>query len=322
LKIPNEIKVGLLAIAAIVLLFFGMRFLSGKSALATQQIYYATYANIDGLYESNPVYINGYKVGVVNKLFLREDGQITIAMLLDKDLKVPFGTTAEIFNKDLLGAKAVQLIYPLQLANSYHESKDTLSSDVALGIMQLVESKIDPSIERLEILLTSIDTTVGQINGLLADDDGALKDGIATIGPTLKNLNATSVKLNNIISSASGSIDGTLGNLNSVSQNLASNNQRINTILSNTEDFSAQLKNTQIEETVAEAQKTLASLNTVLNNVNEGEGSVSLLMNDPALYQNLVNSINSINALLGGLQDNPEVVIRHKFFGGKKENKK
>ena len=64
----KEVKIALVAIAGIVIMYFGMNFLKGMSVFADKNIYYATFEDINGLSASNPIFTNGYQVGVVKDI--------------------------------------------------------------------------------------------------------------------------------------------------------------------------------------------------------------------------------------------------------------
>ena len=64
----KEIKIALVAIVAIILLFFGMNFLKGMSLFSSNNLYYMTFKDISGLSSSSPIYTNGYRVGVVKSV--------------------------------------------------------------------------------------------------------------------------------------------------------------------------------------------------------------------------------------------------------------
>ena len=80
IKIKKEFKIGVVVVSAMVLLIWGFNFLKGKDVFKTQQTYYAIYTQVNGLLPSNPVYINGLKVGLVKDIFLHPDnsGRIVI----------------------------------------------------------------------------------------------------------------------------------------------------------------------------------------------------------------------------------------------------
>ena len=99
----NEVKIALVAIAGVVILFFGINFLKGKNLFANANTYYITFDNIMGLGASTPIYADGFKVGTVKNIVFDygELGPIKIEIELNQAMRVPVGTTAEI-DKDLM----------------------------------------------------------------------------------------------------------------------------------------------------------------------------------------------------------------------------
>ena len=93
MKFTKEIKIALVAIFALVVLFFGMQFLKGLSILSSNNSYFVAFADATGLSTSSPVYANGYRVGVVKALNYNyaPDGHIIATLELDQQMRVPAG---------------------------------------------------------------------------------------------------------------------------------------------------------------------------------------------------------------------------------------
>ena len=68
MKISNEIKIALTAIAAGVLLFLGINFLKGINVFKSSNSYYVRFADAKGLTVSSKVFANGYPVGTVRDI--------------------------------------------------------------------------------------------------------------------------------------------------------------------------------------------------------------------------------------------------------------
>ena len=64
----KEVRIALVAIAGIIVLFFGMNFLKGMSVFSTDHTYYVRFKDISGLSASNPIFADGYKIGVVKTI--------------------------------------------------------------------------------------------------------------------------------------------------------------------------------------------------------------------------------------------------------------
>ena len=107
----KEVRIALAAIVSIVLLFFGMNFLKGKSLFSNDNVYFAKFDNISGLTASNPIFVNGYQVGTVKTIDFdyAHGGSVIVGFGTDRQLVIPAGTTAEI-ESDMMGNLKVNLL--------------------------------------------------------------------------------------------------------------------------------------------------------------------------------------------------------------------
>jgi len=71
--------------------------------------------------------------------------------------------------------------------------------------------------------------------------------------------------------------------------------------------------------TFTKVNTTLASFNSLSNEIQNGSGSISLLLKDPSLYNNLSNTANSANSLLQDLEKNPGRYVQFSLFSRKKK---
>ena len=92
----KEVRIALAAVVSIVLLFFGMNFLKGKSLFSNDNVYFAKFDNISGLTPSNPIFVNGYQVGTVKTIDFdyAHGGSVIVGFGTDRQLVIPAGTTA------------------------------------------------------------------------------------------------------------------------------------------------------------------------------------------------------------------------------------
>ena len=66
MKLTKEIKIALVAVLGILIMYFGINFLKGINLFSTNNTYYMTFEDIQGLGASTPIYADGYKVGTVD----------------------------------------------------------------------------------------------------------------------------------------------------------------------------------------------------------------------------------------------------------------
>ena len=112
MKVSKEIRIALVAIVAIVLLYFGMNFLKGMSLFSTNNRYIIAFQDVTGLAASSPIYSNGYRVGVVKKVnydYKNPEADVQVEVDIDPQLQLPKGSSAEIVS-DMLGNVQVNLL--------------------------------------------------------------------------------------------------------------------------------------------------------------------------------------------------------------------
>lgn len=107
----KEVQIALVAIAGVVVLFFGLQFLKGLTMFSDEDTYFVTFDDISGLSTSSPVYADGYKVGVVKEIVYNYgNGTDIVAVLgVNKNMRLPKGSTAEI-ESDMLGNIKVNMM--------------------------------------------------------------------------------------------------------------------------------------------------------------------------------------------------------------------
>jgi len=155
----REVKVGIMAVAAVFILYFGLNFLKGIDIFSSVSYYYASYENIGGLVPSSPVYVKGFKVGQVEevKYDFSKKQSFVIKISVSKDIKLPKGTIVQLYDEGLMGGKAIQLIYePILASQTMYTPNDTIPSEVGTGLMAQVAGDLMPKIESISTQADSL----------------------------------------------------------------------------------------------------------------------------------------------------------------------
>lgn len=313
----REIKIGIIVAFGIAALIWGVPFLKGTELFSNQKKIFAVYKRVDGLVASNPVHVNGLKVGQVTKMTLMEDGsgRILVTMVIDGNLAVPRNSTAVIVSSDILGSKAIQINYSTE--KEMISSKDTLKSDVQLSITEEVTQQVAPIRQKTENLLTSMDSLITVVRTILnAKTRENLIKTFESVKHTIETLERTTVKVDTLVSAEKNRLSLIFANVESISQNLRENNERISTILKNFAAISDTLAKAQIASTIQHTNKTLSDMSSIFNKLNKGEGSLGLLLNNDSLYHGLSSSADNLNKLIEDLKANPNRYVHFSVFGG------
>ena len=307
------IKIGIVAVLSLALLVWGLSFLKGENLFSTENEYIAIYDKIDGLQESNPVTLSGFKIGKVTSIAFAGDNKMSIAvrMRIINDFDIPKGTTARIVNMDIMGTKGIEFICPKK-QDGFHENGDTLKSSREGGILDQMLELVLPMKDDLVGFLSASDSVMHSLNMLLNENNRE------NIGASLSNLRVLTAHL----SQNSNRIDSVMRNLTKVSQSIGQNTGNINHALHNFASFSDTLSHLSVNQAITEAQQSLGQLNTLLNNINNGDGSISKIIRSDSIYNSLERASAQLDIILNEFEKNPKKYINLSVFGGKDKSQK
>lgn len=286
--------VGVFAVVAILLLYFGFNFLKGVEFFSTTNHYYAKYDNISQLTISNPVLVNGFAVGRVSDIRLMEGSignQVMVELEIDSKVIIGKGAKATL-NSDFLGSKSILL----NIGNYQQPLKDndTIQADVAKGMLDMLSATATPVADNLQ-------TTLRKLNTLM-DSFGANMDQLVVV---IKNLQSTPGKLNNTLDKASSKMDDISISIKSVADKLNGTMSELDPTLKNFKTLSDSLNQLRINQTLNKVSATLNNLNATLAKLNSGDNTASKLLTDDALYNNLNDMLKAIDSLANHFNSHP-----------------
>ncbi|MEE1358492.1 MAG: MlaD family protein [Segatella copri] len=297
MKLTKEIKIALVAIVGILIMYFGINFLKGMNLFSTNNTYFITFDDIQGLGASTPIYADGYKVGTVDGLEYdyKENGPIKVKVDIIKDLRIPQGSKAEIV-KDLMGNLQVNLL----LANNPRERVEpggVIPGAVNGGMMDKAASLV-PVVEKM---LPKLDSILTSVNALLADP--ALAASLHNVETITSNLTVSTRELNTLMAGLNKQVPGMIGKANGV--------------LDNTNRLTANLASLDVQGTLNKVNQTLESAHQFTEKLNSNQGSLGLLMNDTKLYDNLTSTMSHADSLVIDLKAHPKRYVHFSVFGRK-----
>jgi phospholipid/cholesterol/gamma-HCH transport system substrate-binding protein len=281
----REIKIGLMAIVAIALLFFGINFLKGINLFSPTNYYVIVYKNVDGLVTANPVTIDGYQIGQVHKIEYNfaQDSAFRVYISINKDIKLPKGTYAELKDAGLMGGKTIALVFPKSV-QGYYTSGDIIPSSVQEGFMATLNDQVMP---KIKALLPKVDSLVDALHAVAANP--SIGKSLASIESTTHNLDQTSNQLKLLMSDDVPNIL-----------------TKVNVMADNFDAVSNNLRNIDFAATIASINKTLANVQSITEKVNSPTGTLGMLLNDTTLYVSLSHLTQNTNALMVDLKAHPK----------------
>lgn len=301
------IKIGVLVVFAIIILIWGISYLRGKDMFNKDNLYYVVYNEIGGLTPSSAVMINGYKIGQVTDIKLYQDtSEYLVAQIrINSKFKVRKGTVAEIFSTDLMGTKAVRILYGE--GEKYYKDGDTLPGKVEGDLMEQVNMEILPLKKKAESLIGSIDSAIVMFRAVFNENTQEnLRKTFASLKSTVANLENSTKVIDTLMSSESTRIVHILSNVDSISTALKDNKEEISNIIENFSAISDSLAKADIAHTLMQVDTALLQFNEILAAVNNGNGTISQLLHNDTLYMNIENASYHLSRLLRDFHENPK----------------
>lgn len=294
----------LVVLSGVFLFIFGFNFLKGTSLFDNEIKLYAVFENVEGLQGGTSITVNGLSIGKVNTIDLSKNSKsVIVTFRIRGDLKFSKNSIAELYEAGLIGGKSIAII-PKFDESAFLKSGDTLKSSVKSGFTQTISDRIVPLEQKLESILTQTDTLFTGINSVLNDSGKEdLSSILNNLSKSMTSINSLTTNLNSIVSENEFKINNSLNNVNSISENFK--------LLSDS------LSKSSIKNSITEFNKLTKNLNSIIQDINNGNGSLGLILNEDSLYQNLKNSSYELNQLLKDLKLNPKRYVHFSLFGRK-----
>ena len=292
MKITKEIKIALVAIVGILIMYFGINFLKGINLFSSNNYYYMTFSDIQGLGASTPIYADGYKVGTVDAVDFdyTQSGPIKVKADIDKNLRIPKGSQAEIV-KDLMGNLQVNIL----LANNPRERIEA-GGIIPGAVNEGALGKVSAMVPTIEKMLPKLDSILGSLNALLADP--ALAASLHNVQTITGNLTVST-----LMAGLNKQVPGMIN--------------RANGVLDNTKKLTSNLASLDVQGTLDRVNKTLENTQAFTEKLNSNKGTLGLLMNDTQLYDNMNSTMRHADSLVIDLKQHPKRYVHFSVFGKK-----
>lgn len=317
--LKKEVKIGMVVAVALAMLIYGLNFLKGVNIFTHTKTIYAVYTDVQGVVPSNPVVVNGFHVGQIKNIAIEPNssGRIVVTMqITNEDVKIPRNSVASIFSSDFLGSKAIRL--DLGTSPELIKDGDTLSSSVEESIKETVDKQVLPLKKKVENLISSLDTTIGIIDGIFSKNtQDNLTQSIQSIRISLKHIENTTVSVDQLMGTEKTHIASILGKVDEISTTLAKNSGNLSKIITNFAKVSDTIARAHIQTVINNADSALYYTAQIMGKINRGQGSIGMLEKDTALYNRLSGASEQLRQLLEDFRLHPKRYVHFSIFGKK-----
>lgn len=303
MKLNNELKTGILVVFGIGLFVFGFSYLKSNDIFVSDRTFYAIYSDVEGVVNGTPVTVNGLPVGNIQNISFHDGNQLIVKFRVENDIKFSVNSIAQIYETGLIGGKALAII-PSYDKGPEAVSNDTLKSSIAPGLTDLVNKKITNLQVKIESMVMSADSVLYKINRVFDDSTRSnLRKSVSDFNLTIGDLKETSSLIKSIVQTNKSDFNLTISNVSKISNDLSS--------------ISSTLNNGDLDLTFANFKKSSDDLSLILKDINKGQGTISKLISNDSLFNNLNDASKSIDLLLEDIRLNPKRYIHFSVFGKK-----
>ena len=286
---------------------FSYNYLKGINLFEKTRTFKIVYTKVDGLSPSNPVTLNGYKIGKVQKINFNPNDtkELIVDVIIENDVKFSKTSKAELYETGLIGGKAIAII-PDYDNNVIAKSGDYLIGIVKPGLTDLV-NQIMPQIQlQLEAVMQKAEIVLSNVNSLFDEKTKeSLKSSIDEFGSLTNSLSETSENINDFIKDNSPNLTTTINNLNATSLKM--------------KDVSNSISEVDLNLILTNLDSTISNLNKITNKLNQGEGTVGKLLYDDGLFKNLDDATKNLEELIEDIKLNPKRYVHFSIFGKKSD---
>lgn len=307
MKLSKYVKLGLLMAFSIFTLVWGLSYLKGHDFFKPVNYYFTRYHKIDGLLESSHVTVNGYRVGNVKKIEFAGDksGDLIVTFMIDNDFKIPLNSVARIVSSDIMGTRAVKLIFAYN--SGYYTPGDTIPGEIESDLKEQVSLQVLPLKKKAEELLSTIDSAITVLTVIFNEDARKnLSESFKNINQTISNLEQTSKVINDLMNQEKTSISHFIDNMDGITTTLKDNSVRFDNIIRNLSAISDTLAKLPLSPVVNNMSKAVNSLQNILSKITSDKSTAGLLFNDDELYYNITGLTSSLERLLSDIRKNPK----------------
>lgn len=307
MKISRELKTGIVAVGVIALFIWGYNFLKGMNLFdGPLKTYYTEYNNVQGLNTSSEVTINGVVVGKVLSINFNQDpnkrGQLIVEFSIENDFEFSKNSIAKIYSASLMGGKSLAVVpsYEGEIA----KPGDFIAGEIESDIFSSVTEKLNPLQAKVENVIVSADSLMTGLTDVLdVKSRNNLKNTIAQLNETVANFKQISESVNNLVKTNDEKLSKTLTNTEVLTKNLSM--------------LSDSLVNADIGKTIKNLETSIASLSSIINNIEEGNGTMGKLLYDEQMYTNLTNASKELEELMREIKEHPKRFVHFSIFGKK-----
>ncbi|NBX87398.1 MAG: MCE family protein [Bacteroidetes bacterium] len=255
------------------------------------------YDNTQGLSVGTKLMYNGFKIGMVRSLKMDENQKIIAIVEVSSDMKIPEDSKIKI-EAQLLGGVTLKLLKGN--SKDFAEDGDVLDPDYSKDVFGMINTKVVN-------VTNSADSLFNTLNAFLHKQE--LNEAVNNVPVVLHELTATIIEIRKTIAALEPALKQTSNSLGAFSSNLPEYDRQLREGLEHFNQAGRKMDSVRIADLLNNLSTSSEKLALLLNDLNQGKGSMGKLLKDEALYSDIRNSNAEIQRIMLDLKKYPEKYI-------------
>jgi len=309
-KIKKEVKVGLLVTISLSDLYLGSNFMKGKVTFSRNNIYHTIFDSSQGLTSASPVFVKGTVVGKVHnvKLLPEKEYAALVTFETQKRIVLTDTTEAKLVNRTVFGDKAIELLIkegkPL-------ERRATIPGKIEQGLGEAFMENLLPTLDDAK----AVSALANQFLSNLAQNT-------SKINAIVNNLEKISQNVDRTIAGNKQEISVLAHNLAEISKAFSDEKDGIVPLLTKLNSLTSGVQGGEIKDMASKFTGILQDVEKAIDKTESGDNTLSKILHDDQLYNNVNKTLVSLNELLVDLRTHPWRYIHFSLFGRKRHASK
>lgn len=293
----TEIRVGIAVILALVVVVWGVTWLSDTRLARSRRHYVVRFPDVGGLAEGDPVTVSGVNKGKVDAIALVAGGA-AVTLSIDRAVVLTHGSRVFVRNTGLMGEKFIA-VDPVSGGIPYG-SRDTIPGTYESGVPEVIS--------QMGTALTSLQRVSDQIDRILA-----LAEDRGTLRKTLRNVEDASTNVSMAVSENRRDLREVTENLREMSHELRMLVAEKSPVVDETVDRLA-TTSTRIDTLVTRLDGVAIQFSRLATKIESDTTTVGAMLADRNLYDDLRRTLREVNTLVRDVKTNPRRYLKFSLF--------
>ncbi len=290
----REVRVGIFVLAGLISFVWILFMMTDPATLRGRYMVVTVLENAGGVRKGDPIQLRGVNVGRVHRFEMLSRGEVAITMELEDEWQVPMGSEVRLGAAGIFGGRTMEIVPGS--AQGFLQDYDTIPGVGAdpgglMGSAEELSSQATMVMSSVQALLS--DSTVGSVQGSAVE----LEELLTQLSGVVSEQRSTLRSLTESLTRSAQGLEGA-----AASGDVARAVARADTAMA------------VLAETGANLERATASLRSLLERIDRGEGTLGRLALDDALYTNLNQAAASLAELVADVQENPRRYINLSIF--------